>query len=85
MQGTVEMAKRDIHTKLEPTHKEGDPTGETLFNFHPRSYLVVGSMNEFKTNNGINESKFRSFELFRRNIQNPEIITFDELLGCGLI
>ena len=29
--------------------------------------------------NGINEDKFSSFELFRRNMVNPEIITFDEL------
>ena len=28
---------------------------------------------------GNNEEKYSSFELFRRNIQNPEIITFDEL------
>ena len=40
--GSVEAAKQIIHTKLEPTYKGGEPTGETLFNFQPRSYVVVG-------------------------------------------
>jgi hypothetical protein len=29
---------------------------------------------------GINEAKFRSFELYRRHMTRPEILTFDELL-----
>jgi hypothetical protein len=28
---------------------------------------------------GVNQDRHRSFELFRRNTANPEIITFDEL------
>ena len=36
-------------------------------------------MGEFLTENGINKDKLRSFELFRKNISSPEIITFDEL------
>jgi len=31
------------------------------------------------TENGINEEKFSSFELFRQSLNSPEIITFDEL------
>ncbi len=34
---------------------------------------------EFQTEHGINEAKYRSFELYRRNVDAPEIITFDEL------
>lgn len=40
---------------------------------------MIGSSNEFKTKFGANREKMRSFELFRMNILNPEIITFDEL------
>ena len=41
--------------------------------------MVIGSLDEFRVDNGINEQKFSSFELFRRNMVNPEVITFDEL------
>ena len=29
--------------------------------------------------NGIKKDRYRSFELFRRNVAKPEIVTFDEL------
>jgi len=41
--------------------------------------LLIGSLEEFKGEHGINEDKFSSFELFRRGMHNPEILTFDEL------
>src|ERR1019366_6764613 len=47
--------------------------------YHPRSFLVIGSLAQFQTEHGINEDKYSSFELFRRNIASPEIVTFDEL------
>jgi len=31
------------------------------------------------TDKGVNQERYRSFELFRRNTTSPEIITFDEL------
>lgn len=43
------------------------------------SFLVIGSLNEFVTDHGINAHRYRSFELFRRNTANPEVMTFDEL------
>jgi hypothetical protein len=42
--------------------------------------LVVGRLSEFESDaGGTNEAKFRSFELCRRHITRPEILTFDEL------
>lgn len=79
VQGTVASAIDNISTKLIPSSTEGNPTGEQLFNYQPKSFLVVGNLNQFVTEHGINEEKFRSFELFRRNTQSPEIITYDEL------
>ena len=61
------------------TDEGGDPTGETLFLYQPKAYVVIGNLGEFGTSRGINEAKFSSFEIFRRSIMNPEIITFDEL------
>lgn len=40
----------------------------------PKGILVVGNTNQLTTH-----QKRTSFELFRRNIHNPEILTFDEL------
>lgn len=77
---TVHAAVKTIGDKLVPSHDLGDPTGEILFNFEPRSCLVIGSLKQFQTEHGINVPKFRSFELYRRNTWRPEIITFDELL-----
>ena len=47
--------------------------------YQPRSFLVIGSLSEFRVAQGINEEKYSSFEMFRRNVNAPEIITFDEL------
>ena len=41
--------------------------------------MVVGSLQEFMTDRGVNQERYRSFELYRRNTYSPEIITFDEL------
>ncbi|MBI3958147.1 MAG: DUF4263 domain-containing protein [Chloroflexi bacterium] len=79
IQKTVQKAVRELHTKLEFTDGDGLPTGETAFLYQPKSYVVIGCLQEFVSNGRINEQRFGSFELFRRNITNPEIITFDEL------
>jgi|SRR5271157_729057 len=80
VQGTVEKAIRvRPEEKIEPVNDSGDPTGEELFSYQPRSFLVIGSLNEFRSERGPNVEKYRSFELYRRNISRPEIITFDEL------
>lgn len=79
VQGTVASAVENLSSKINPSDKEGNPTGEEIFNYQPKSYLVIGSMNEFVSDNGVNKDKLRSFELLRKNTSNPEIITFDEL------
>jgi len=80
IQTTVHSAVEAIGHKLIPDNELGDPTGEVLLNIEPRSCLVVGTLAEFVTPNGINTTKFRSFELYRRHTWRPEILTFDELL-----
>jgi len=79
VQGTVASAVENLSSKISPNDKEGNPTGEEVFNFQPKSYLVIGNTLEFVSENGINKDKLRSFELLRKNTTNPEIITFDEL------
>ncbi|MBZ9566365.1 Shedu immune nuclease family protein [Modicisalibacter tunisiensis] len=79
VQGTVASAVENLSSKISLDDKFGNPTGEEIYNYQPKSYLVIGSMAEFSTENGVNKDKLRSFELLRKNISNPEIITFDEL------
>lgn len=79
VQGTVASAVENLSNRISLDDKHGNPTGEEIFNYQPKSYLVIGSMAEFYTKHGVNKDKLRSFELLRKNTTNPEIITFDEL------
>ena len=42
----------------------------------PKGIVVIGNSSEFKS-----RKQKQAFELFRRNLHNPEIITYDELLA----
>jgi len=79
LQETVRSAVEQLTATYRPDNASGEPTGEELYNILPRSFLVIGSLGEFKTDEGTNVRKFRGFEMFRRNIRQPEVITFDEL------
>ena len=79
IQGTVASALDTLSHKISLVDTEGNLTGEDIFNYQPKSYLVIGNLDEFTNDNGVNKDKFRSFELYRKNISNPEIITFDEI------
>lgn len=79
VQGTVASAVENLSSRINPSDSEGNPTGEEVYNYQPKSYLVIGSMGEFVSEHGVNKDKLRSFELLRKNTSNPEIITFDEL------
>jgi hypothetical protein len=79
IQGTVSAALEQWQARETVTTASGEPTGEILFTTEPRSFVICGSLGEFQAEHGINERKFRSFELYRRNLLRPEIITFDEL------
>lgn len=57
------------------TDREGTETGDVVYSVQPRSYLVVGNMSELRGNG----DKITCFELYRRNVRSPEILTFDEL------
>jgi hypothetical protein len=79
IQKTVQKAIKTIQSKIVIASDDGNPTGEKAFLYQPKSFVVIGCLDEFISPNGINEQKYGSFELFRRNCSNPEIITFDEL------
>lgn len=61
------------------TVKNGDPSGEEILFVKPRGIIVIGRLDDFKTDKGINYEKLSSFELYRQQINGIEIVTFDEL------
>jgi len=46
-----------------------------VLTIHPKGILVVGHLKQLKGD----PARVRSFELFRRGLVNPEILTFDEV------
>jgi len=54
----------------------GFDTGEVIYAVEPRTYLIVGNSAQLAGH----QDKIASFELYRRNVRSPEILTFDELL-----
>lgn len=54
---------------------QADLEEESVFTYEPRAILVVGHTEQLT-----DRHKQATFELFRRNLHNPEIITYDELL-----
>lgn len=82
VQQTVYRAASEIHERIFNTDEEGAETGRETFLIRPRSFLIVGHLRMLGGRaGGVNMAKLRSFELFRRNLHEPEILTFDELLA----
>ncbi len=77
---TVQKSLYSIKENLPTYDKDGFKQNESIYLYKPKSFLIIGTLEEFKNENGnIHEDKFSSFELFRRSITDIEIITFDEL------
>lgn len=50
---------------------------DEVYSVKPKSFIVIGNLKELAKNT----DKIASFELFRKNVSSPEIVTFDELFG----
>jgi hypothetical protein len=50
--------------------------GQAIHTYQPKGILVIGHTNQLDS-----REKLATFELFRGNLHNPEVITFDELLA----
>jgi hypothetical protein len=47
---------------------------ESIYTVKPRGIVVIGNLSELNS-----REKRNSFEQFRNNLSNPEVITYDEL------
>ncbi|MGJ7553314.1 Shedu immune nuclease family protein [Variovorax sp. RB3P1] len=79
VQATVAIAMHKLHGMQRVMDDDGNPTGEDVFNFKPRAFIVIGSLSEFIGEHGVNQDKLRSFELYRTSLIGIDILTFDEL------
>ncbi|MFD3506745.1 Shedu immune nuclease family protein [Nocardia sp. NPDC058666] len=82
-QVTAHRASREIQERLQSKDVDGgDIPGDWTYMFRPKSYVVVGQLGQFVVDSGgHHEQKIRSFELYRRELSTPEVVTFDELLA----
>ena len=81
VQGSVQRAIEQLGHRIHSTDEDGyEIPGDLTYLFQPRSFLVVGSLDELARDDGAdNVDRIRSFEVHRRNLVSPEILTFDEL------
>jgi hypothetical protein len=78
VQKTVQKAM--VKVKFEPKDEDGFRI-DRAFMFQPKAFVIIGSLSQFVRGDEVSEPMFSSFELYRRNLVNPEIVTFDELLA----
>jgi hypothetical protein len=56
-------------------------TGDAVHVVRPRSFVIVGQLDELRSAEGVHQAKYCSFELYRQNLYELEIIPFDEFLA----
>lgn len=82
VQQTVHLATRELGDYVQDQADDGEVLSTGTFVLQPRSYVIVGSLGQLTgSSGGPISDKVRSFELFRRNLHEPEVITFDELVA----
>jgi hypothetical protein len=80
-QRTVDIALDAIGERLRRLDDNGGEAGEATHFVRPRSFLIVGQLDQLRDGSDVHVAKYRSFELYRRSLHEPEIITYDELLA----
>lgn len=77
--GGVAQLQSYCHTWTIEGSQHGGNTPEKLgaYTYEPKGMLIVGHLAEL----GDDDAKRKSFELFRRHTNNPQILTFDEVFS----
>lgn len=82
VQQTVHLASRELGDYIQDQAAGGEWLETGTFLLQPRSFVIVGSLDQLTGDRGgAIPDKVRSFELFRRNLHEPDVITFDELVA----
>lgn len=79
---TVHQAVAGVGERVARRGADDFEMADLTYLLRPRSFLIIGRLSEFVNDRGQHHpEKIRSFELARRHLQEPEIVTFDELLA----
>lgn len=79
---TVHLASRELGDYIQDQSASGELLRTGTFLLQPRSFVILGSLDQLTgRSGGPIPDKVRSFELFRRSLHRPEVITFDELVA----
>jgi hypothetical protein len=85
LSGAVSQIQKTTHKAVKDLldlHRQNTESGEYQFDvltIWPRQVIVIGNLEQLSDNGTVNEEKTTSFELYRRDHQGVEILTFDEL------
>lgn len=83
LQGTVHRAVAEIGERLATVDEDGvEVPGDFTYLLRPRSFVIAGHLSQLTgESGGHHQDRIRSLELFRRQLREPEILTFDEVLA----
>jgi len=83
VQQTAHKAVQQLSEYLPDRDNDGFDLPGGTFLLRPRTFLIVGHLDQLRggTHGRVHRDKYRSFELYRRNMYEPEILTFDEVLA----
>src|SRR5690606_6967989 len=73
----TQKAEWELKSQTEQFDSEGKLVHEKTID--PKTILIIGDTSQFKGNDRDSRIKAKTFELYRRNSRNIEIVTFDEL------
>lgn len=65
----------EVEASRTSSNRDEVESGQNAFTVRPKSILIIGNTSQLD-----NRDKKNSLELFRRNLKNPEVLAFDELL-----
>ena len=83
--GAISQVQKTAHKALrgiQEIHRSYAPTGSFQFDIstlRPRKIVIAGQLNELTDGGQVNLEKLTSFELYRRDHHEVDILTFDEL------
>ena len=78
---TADRARDDLGSWLSARDDDGYGTGEQVYAGAPRSYVIIGRLSSLMRDDQLHPDKVRSFELYRRHLSYPEVLTYDEVLA----
>jgi hypothetical protein len=74
----AQKAEWQLKSENENFDKHGNPINQRTVD--PKTILIIGHSNQFSGDTKISKIKAKTFELYRRNMKNIEIYTYDDLL-----